>query len=30
MRRDFYLDRSDGFVYDCHDRKVIRPDMADH
>src|SRR3954454_13015293 len=30
MRRDFYLDLSDGFVYDCLDREVRRLDMADH
>jgi hypothetical protein len=30
MRRDFFLDRSDGFVYDCLDREVKRLDMADH
>jgi hypothetical protein len=30
MRRDFYLDLSDGFVYDCLDREVKRLDMADH
>jgi hypothetical protein len=30
MRRDFCLDLSDGFVYDCLDREVKRLDMADH
>src|SRR3954463_9750873 len=30
MRRDFYLDLSHGFVYDCLDREVKRLDMADH
>lgn len=30
MRRDFYLDLSDGFVYDCLDREVKRLDMSDH
>jgi transposase-like protein len=30
MRRDFYLDLSDGFVYDCLDREVRRLDLADH
>src|SRR3954463_14226353 len=30
MRRDFLLDLSDGFVYDCLDREVKRLDMADH
>src|SRR3954447_11405326 len=30
MRRDFSLDLSDGFVYDCLDREVKRLDMADH
>src|SRR4051794_4970276 len=30
MRRDFYLDLSDGFVYDCLDREGKRLDMADH
>jgi transposase-like protein len=30
MRRDFYLDLSDGFVYDCLDREARRLDMADH
>jgi transposase-like protein len=30
MRRDFLLDLSDGFVYDCLDRQVKRLDMADH
>ena len=30
MRRDFYLDLSDGFVYDCLDREVKRLDLADH
>ena len=30
MRRDFYLDLSDGFVYDCLEREVKRLDMADH
>ncbi len=30
MRRDFYLDLSDGFVYDCLDREAKRLDMADH
>ena len=30
MRRDFLLDLSDGFVYDCLDREVKRLDMAGH
>ena len=30
MRRDFLLDLSDGFVYDCLDREARRLDMADH
>jgi hypothetical protein len=30
MQRDFLLDLSDGFVYDCLDREVRRLDMADH
>jgi hypothetical protein len=30
MRRDFLLDLSDGFVYDCLEREVKRLDMADH
>jgi hypothetical protein len=30
MRRDFLLDLSDGFVYDCLNREVRRLDMADH
>jgi len=30
MRRDFLLDLSDGFVYDCLDREVRRLDLADH
>jgi len=30
MRRDFYLDLSDGFVYDCLEREVKRLDMVDH
>ena len=30
MRRDFFLDLSDGFVYDCLDREAKRLDMADH
>ena len=30
MRRDFSLDLSDGFVYDCLEREVRRLDMADH
>jgi transposase len=30
LRRDFYLDLSDGFVYDCLDREVKRLDMAGH
>jgi hypothetical protein len=30
MRRDFLLDLSDGFVYDCLDRQARRLDMADH
>jgi len=30
MRQDFYLDLSDGFVYDRLDGKVKRLDMADH
>jgi hypothetical protein len=30
MRRDFCLDLSDGFVYDCLDREVKRLDMSDH
>src|SRR3954447_1065442 len=30
MRRDFLLDLSDGFVYDCLDRRARRLDMADH
>src|SRR3954463_11961765 len=30
MRRDFSLDLSDGFVYDCLDREAKRLDMADH
>src|SRR5829696_9863045 len=30
LRRDFLLDLSDGFVYDCLDRQARRLDMADH
>ena len=30
MRRDFSLDLSDGFVYDCLGREAKRLDMADH
>src|SRR5512135_798025 len=30
MRRDFYLDLSDGFVYDCLDWRARRLDLADH
>jgi hypothetical protein len=30
MRRDFYLDLSDGFVYDCLDRQARRLDLAAH
>jgi transposase-like protein len=30
MRRDFHLDLSDGFVYDCLDREAKRLDMAEH
>ena len=30
MRRDFLLDLSDGFVYDCLHREVRRLDMAEH
>jgi transposase-like protein len=30
MRRDFDLDLSDGFVYDCLDWQARRLDMADH
>jgi hypothetical protein len=30
MRRDFFLDLSDGFVYDCLDWEVKRLAMADH
>jgi hypothetical protein len=30
LRRDYFLDLSDGFVYDCLDREVKRLDMADH
>jgi transposase-like protein len=30
MRRDFYLDLSDGFVYDCLDWQARRLDPADH
>jgi transposase-like protein len=30
MRRDFLLDLSDGFVYDCLDREARRLDMAEH
>jgi transposase-like protein len=30
MRRDFHLDLSDGFVYDCLDWQAKRLDMADH
>ncbi|WP_422930015.1 transposase [Singulisphaera sp. PoT] len=30
MRRDFLLDLSDGFVYDCLDRRVRGLDMAEH
>src|SRR4051812_19433139 len=30
MRRDFYLDLSDGFVYDCLDWQARRLDLADH
>src|SRR6478752_3181889 len=30
MRRDFLLDLSDGFVYDCLDRQARRLDPADH
>lgn len=30
MRRDFHLDLSDGFLYDCLDWKVRQTDMADY
>src|SRR4051794_18967411 len=30
MQRDFLLDLSDGFVYDCLHREVQRLDMAEH
>jgi hypothetical protein len=30
MKRDFYLDLSEGFVYDCLHREVARLDMADY
>jgi transposase-like protein len=30
MRRDFLLDLSDGFVYDCLDWRARRLDLADH
>ncbi len=30
MRRDFFLDLSDGFVYDCLHREVRRLDLAEH
>jgi hypothetical protein len=30
MRRDFQLDLSDGFVYDCLDWQARRLDLADH
>jgi Transposase len=30
MRRDFYLDLSDGFVYDCLRYEVRRLDLAEH
>ena len=30
MRRDFYLDLSDGFVYDCLDWQARRLDLSDH
>ena len=30
MRRDFHLDLSDGFVYDCLDWQAKRLDLADH
>jgi hypothetical protein len=30
MRRDFYLDLSDGFVYDCLAWQARRLDLADH
>jgi len=30
MRRDFLLDLSDGFVYDCLDWQAKRLDLADH
>lgn len=30
MRRDFYLDLSDGFVYDCLGWQARRLDLADH
>ena len=30
MRRDFLLDLSDGFVYDCLDWQVRQLDLADH
>jgi hypothetical protein len=30
MRRDFYLDLSDGFVYDCLDWQARRLDLAEH
>jgi hypothetical protein len=30
MRRDFYLDLSDGFVYDCLDWQARRLDLAGH
>jgi transposase-like protein len=30
MRRDFFLDLSDGFVYDCLDWQARQLDLADH
>ena len=30
MGRDFLLNLSDGFVYDCLDWQVRRLDLADH
>jgi transposase-like protein len=30
MRRDFLLDLSDGFVYDCLNQRVRQLDLADH
>ena len=30
MQRDFLLDLSDGFVYDCLHRRVGQLDLADH